>query len=351
MWQSPAGRDRRRTVGVLATGAPRRGIRLARPEENVVSVCGHAVRGSELAGVALVALAVATLACSRSPATRSPAPNAPVYAESAGPLRPEPLHFAVHPLHNPAALARAYQPLVDHLNARLPGRRFVLEASRDYADYERKIRARGPELLLPNPWQALQAMKVDYRIIAAAGEPGDFRGLFLVRRDSPIHTVADLRGRSVAYPASTALAACIMPQWYLHEHGIDPNRDIANVYVGSQESAIMNAYLGRVAVGVTWPPPWRQFLREHPDEAARMRVLWETPPLVNNAIMVRGDLPPALADSLRSILVTLDRSEAGRSVLTAMESSRILPATAADYEPVRRFIARFEAEVRPVEGR
>ena len=46
-----------------------------------------------------------------------------------------------------------------------------------------------------------------------------------------------------------------MPQYYLHQQGIDVNRDIQNAYVGSQESSIMNAYLGQSAAGVTWPPP------------------------------------------------------------------------------------------------
>ena len=43
-----------------------------------------------------------------------------------------------------------------------------------------------------------------------------------------------------------------MPQWYLHERGIDVGRDLINRYVGSQESAIMNAYLGQAAAGCTW---------------------------------------------------------------------------------------------------
>ena len=41
--------------------------------------------------------------------------------------------LAVHPLHNPARLVQAYQPLVDFLNGRLRGARLTLEASRDCA--------------------------------------------------------------------------------------------------------------------------------------------------------------------------------------------------------------------------
>lgn len=132
--------------------------------------------------------------------------------------------LAVHPLHNPNKLMQAYRPLVDYLNARVSGARFTLEASRDYASYEAKYQARKPELLLANPWQTLQAIKAGYHVIAMAGEPDDFMGLFIVRRDSGVSTPQDLKGKAVSYPSRTALAACPMPQYFLHLHGIDVNR-------------------------------------------------------------------------------------------------------------------------------
>jgi len=257
--------------------------------------------------------------------------------------------LAVHPLHNPVKLTQAYQPLIDHLNRTVPGVRFELEASRDYQIYETKFRARGPELLLPNPWQTLEAIKVGYQVIAMAGDAEDFKGLFVVRKDADIRTAADLKGKVVSYPSPTALAACIMPQYFLHSLGIDVNRDIDNRYVGSQESAIMNAYLKQVDVGATWPPPWRSFQKEHPEKAAEMRVLWETPPLINNAVMVRDDVPPALREHLRQALFMLERDPEGREVLAGMETARFHAANDEAYQPVRNFIERFEREVRPVE--
>jgi len=257
--------------------------------------------------------------------------------------------LAVHPLHNPVKLTQAYQPLIDHLNRTVPGARFELEASRDYQAYETKFRARGPELLLPNPWQTLEAIKVGYSVIAMAGDAKDFKGLFVVRKDRDIHTAADLKGKVVSYPSPTALAACIMPQYFLHSLGIDVNKDIDNRYVGSQESSIMNAYLKQVDVGATWPPPWRSFQKEHPREAAEMRVIWETPPLVNNSVMVRDDVPAGLRERVRQALFVLEHDPEGREVLAGMETARFHAANDKAYEPVRKFIQRFEREVRPVE--
>ncbi|HEX9023921.1 MAG TPA: PhnD/SsuA/transferrin family substrate-binding protein [Geobacteraceae bacterium] len=297
--------------------------------------------------ISLLALLFGTLSgCNREPEGRGPqfgakpsSPGVPFY------------RLAVHPLHNPAKLMQAYQPLVDHLNSRLQGARLALEASRDYANFEGKYRGRKPDFLLPNPWQTLQAMKVGYRVIAMAGEPGDFKGLFVVRRDSNLSRPADLKGRSVSYPSPTALAACIMPQYFLHNHGINVNKDIENRYVGSQESSIMNAYLRLTAAGATWLPPWRAFQKEHPREAAELKVIWETESLINNSVMVRDDVPGQVRKQVRTLLLGLDGTSEGKSILAGMETARFLPASDGDYDVVRRYVSRFEREVRPVEKR
>lgn len=257
--------------------------------------------------------------------------------------------LAIHPLHNPQKLVESYQPLIDYLDRYVQDARFQLEASRDYQAYEAKFRQRGPEFLLPNPWQTLEAMKVGYKVLAMAGDAEDFKGIFLVRRKSGIRTPADLKGKVVSYPSPTALAACIMPQHYLHNHGIDVNKDVDNRYVGSQESSIMNVYLKQADAGATWPPPWRQFQKDHPKEAAQLDVIWETPHLMNNSVMVRDDVPPRVRDRVRQLLIDLAGSKEGRHILGAMETARFHPADDASYTPVHAFIERFEREVRPVE--
>lgn len=257
--------------------------------------------------------------------------------------------LAIHPLHNPKRLLQAYQPLVDYLNKNLNGVHFELEASRDYQAYETKFRAREPEFILPNPWQTLEAIKVGYTVIAMAGDADDFKGIFIIRKDSPIREIADLKGKVVSYPSQTALAASIMPQYYLHTNGIDINKDIENSYVGSQESAIMNAYLKLSDIGVTWPPPWRLFQQYHPDEAAELSLIWETPPLMNNSVMARDDIPDAACERVQQLLLELSNTEDGQAILNSMSTSKFYPASNASYEPVQQFIDRFEEEVRPVE--
>jgi phosphonate transport system substrate-binding protein len=295
---------------------------------------------------ALVLTALMLAACEPRPEAK-PLQYRTAAADASTPI----YRFAIHPLHNPQKLIEAYQPLIDQLNRQVPGVRIELEASRDYQAYEQKFRRREPDFLLPNPWQTLQAMKVGYHVIAMAGDAQDFKGIFIVRRDSGIKTPAELKGKIVSYPSPTALAAAIMPQYFLYSQGIDVQHDIQNRYVGSQESSIMNVYLGQSVAGATWPPPWRLFQKDHPKEAAQLRVIWETQALMNNSVMVRDDVPPQVRDAVRQALLELSQSAQGEAILRATETSRFHAADDASYESVRSYVQRFEQQVRPVESR
>ncbi len=159
----------------------------------------------------------------------------PGLSDRNGPLATEYV-VGIHPLHNPQRLMALYGPIVDYMNSNMPDVHFRLEASRNYEEFEKKLYAGHFAFAMPNPYQTVKSVEYGYRIFGKMGDDELFRGIILVRRDSGIHNVTDLKGKSVAYPAATALAATMMPQYYLHTHGIDVNRDIKNLYVGSPRS-------------------------------------------------------------------------------------------------------------------
>lgn len=278
-----------------------------------------------------------------------PKAKGPIFGDSPSSQTIPVYHFAVHPLHNPAKLMKDYQPLMDYLNERIKGAVFTVESSRDYENFEQKYKDRKIEFLLPNPWQTLQAMDLGYNVIAMAGEPGDFKGVFIVRKDSGIKKPLDLKGRKVSYPSPTALAACIIPQYFMYTHGINVSKDIQNEYVGSQESSIMNVFLKNTVAGATWPPPWRAFQKDYPKEAAELKMVWETKPLINNSVMIRDDVPIEIKEQVLNYLVHLDENEQGKAILSGMETARFIPATDKDYDIVKDYIEKFEKEVRKIE--
>ncbi|WP_228124907.1 phosphate/phosphite/phosphonate ABC transporter substrate-binding protein [Candidatus Methylospira mobilis] len=255
----------------------------------------------------------------------------------------------IHPLHNPQRLMDVYGPIVDYMNSHIPEARFKLEASRNYGEFEKKLYAGHFDFAMPNPYQTILSLKHGYRIFGKMDDDEVFYGIILIRKDSGIREVADLKGKAVAYPAETAVAATMMPQYYLHAHGIDVNRDIENRYVGSQESVIMDVLLGHVAAGATWPVPWEAFSAEYPDLASQLIVKWKTKPLLNNGWVARKNIPAAVADRFAQLLFDLNQSGQGKALLERLPLSRFEPATDETYRPVRDFLAIFSKTIRRVE--
>lgn len=256
--------------------------------------------------------------------------------------------LGVHPLHNPKRLFEVYQPMIDYINARVIGYKLKLEASRNYPSYDKKLFDRHFHFSLPNPYQTVTSIKHGYKVFGKMGDDENFRGIILVRKDSGIKTFDDLIGKNISYPAPTALAATMMPQWLMYKNGININKDITNSYVGSQESSIMNVYLGKSAAASTWPPPWNAFIKERPEVAEQVMIKWETKPLLNNGLVVRDDVPMNVVNEVSSIIFSLHTNNEGKKILEDMELSKYEKADSDTYAPVRTFLKKFESQVRPI---
>lgn len=256
----------------------------------------------------------------------------------------------VHPLHNPVRLHELFQPLMELLGEQLDGVEFSLEASRNYAAYNDKLYAGKFDFAIPNPYQTVMALRHGYRVIGKMADDDRFRGIILVRRDSGIEELSQLAGKRISFPAPTALAGTMMPQWYLQQHGLQVQRDIDSVYVGSQESSIMNVYLGEVAAGATWPPPWQALSEERPELERELRVLAVTEPLPNNSVLVSERVPGKDVLAVARALFALHSHERGRAILQRMAITGFVPADETTYEPVQQFLRRFSSEVRPLEA-
>lgn len=254
--------------------------------------------------------------------------------------------FGIHPLHNPKRLFEVYQPMVDLINENLEDATLRLEASRNYASYDKKLFSGYFDLSLPNPYQTVVSIKKGYKVFGKMSDDQNFKGIILVRKDSHITKTTDLKGKVVSYPAPTALAATMMPQWYLHHNGIDVNKDIKNIYVGSQESSIMSVYLGESVAASTWPPPWNAFIKERPEIAKEVEIKWQTKSLINNGLVYKQTVPREVLQKIKKVIFSLHTHKRGQEILKKMELSKYEKANNETYDVVKVFLNGFEKEIR-----
>jgi len=256
--------------------------------------------------------------------------------------------FGVHPLHNPQRLQEVFAPLMDYLSDNVPGAQFKLEASRNYASYDKKLYSNQFHFSLPNPFQTINAIDRGYKVFGKMADDENFRGIILVRKDSGIEKVTDLIGKPVSYPAPTALAATMMPQYYLQTHGVDVMKDLDNRYVGSQESSIMNVYLKNTVAGSTWPPPWEALSKERPELERELKVIWQTPYLPNNSLIVLPGVAESVLTKVSQLMFDFHNTEEGKVILSTMHLSHFEKADNKTYQPVRDFVKQFAKKVRPI---
>ncbi|MES2018251.1 MAG: phosphate/phosphite/phosphonate ABC transporter substrate-binding protein [Pseudomonadota bacterium] len=251
--------------------------------------------------------------------------------------------FGVTPMSNFRNIYDVFRPIVDHLNANLTDARLVLEVPRGLAEHEQALQARSFAFALSNPYHSWRAAQQGgYRIFAKMGDDSAFRGIWVVRKDSGIKTLADLKGKPLCFPPKSALAATMMTQLQLKENGIDPVRDIQASYVGSQHASIMAVYQKSALAGATWPLAWITFQRMHPDEARQLEVRFPTGSLVNQGIVARNDVPPEVVRHVGELMVAMSTTERGRALLAQVPISSFELAGDAQYDVVRTFMEQYQ---------
>lgn len=269
----------------------------------------------------------------------------PLYGNSPIPTKMV-LRFGIHPLHNPVRLISVFGPMIDYLNKNIPEVTFQLEGSVNYAAFEDKIKKRLLDFALPNPYQTLLSLKYGYRVFAKMGDDQNFYGIILIRKDSGIKSIAQLRGKTISYPAPTALAATMMPQYFLFKHGLNVFKETKSLYVGSQESSIMNVFLKNSQAASTWPMPWKSFMQDNPEKANQLEVKWKTDTLPNNGLVVRDDMSEVLVAKVRRLLLDLNKSEEGKSILLKIGLSQFEQANDQTFNPVNKFITQFSKDLK-----
>lgn len=260
--------------------------------------------------------------------------------------------FAPHPLLNAQKLAEVYGAMLDHINAGLTGERIrlKLEASRSYTAFNEKLLRREVHFALPNPYQTVLAQDCGYLIFGKADNDETFRGVVILRKDSPIRTVQELRGATVSFPAPTALAATMMPELFFKEQGLDPRKDMTQLFVGTHESAMLNVCMGATVAACTWPAAWENFKKDHPDKAKIIEVRWQTSNLPSNGLIVRDDVPETVRKKVANAFFSLGETPEGQRILHMASTSRYVPADNSTYAPVHDFISRYAQSVRAPKG-
>lgn len=250
--------------------------------------------------------------------------------------------FGVIPLSDAAKNFRLFQPLLDAINRRQTDFKVIYESARDFSGIEEKLGRLELDFAIVNPYQAVVFEKQGYRIFGKMGDDSLMRGIILVRKDSGIRSVKDLKGAAISFPSPTALAATMMNKLYLKRHGLDVDREAQPQYVATLDSSVFNVFHGLTVAGGTWPPGWKSIQEERPEIAEAVEVKWRTETLPSVAVIVKKGLPVGHERQVAHALFMLHRSREGREILKAQNIPKYEPADTETYRPVEAFLEEYK---------
>jgi phosphonate transport system substrate-binding protein len=178
-----------------------------------------------------------------------------------------------------------------------------------------------------------------------------YRGYIFVRKDSGIKSVADMKGKRLAFVDKATTAGYVFPVAFLREHGVTNIRTYfrETYFAGSHDAAIFAVLDKKADVGCAKHSMYDRVARTDPRVRRDLVILAESPQVPSNGLGVRNDLSPVLKKKLRDVLLGMDRDPEGREVLKKFEAMQFIPTTKEDYRPVFDFARKAGIDLRNYE--
>jgi phosphonate transport system substrate-binding protein len=259
------------------------------------------------------------------------------------------LRISVLPTQNKADQERMIAPLDAHLEKVLGQRVDFLIATSSEDNVKMLVdgRANAAYTDAVSYFEALErGAKVEPLVAAIdkfTGRPW-YHACIIVAANSPIQTLADLKGKRVAFVSPSSTSGYLMPLAALKQLGIDPQRDFAQVIFGgthAQTEAMLED--GKVDAIATNMPSYNQRQTLGKLTPQNSRVLWESAPVPHSPFLVSKDLPPELIEKLKEAFLTVQPIQD----LMGTEIVGYTLTVASDYDPIQQLRIQLN---RAVEG-
>ena len=267
-------------------------------------------------------------------------PQSATPAEESPALGTDVLTLAIHPYDSPSLLVARFQPLVSYLEKALQ-RPLELRVSSTYEEQIRDIVAGRIDIAYMGPtpyirahdrYQAGEAQ----RIQLVAAEVACLSSI-VVRRDSGIERVADLRGRTFAFGAHISFGSHYIPRMMLLREGIEL-ADLRDYNFIERHERIAQAVLhGDYDAGGMRRRVAREFIANNPE----LHILATSPDLPPYALVARAGLDPLLIEQIRNAMIAPD--DEGRLAIAEIGGNvRYRMIEDSDYDFARRVTDRLE---------
>jgi len=162
--------------------------------------------------------------------------------------------------------------------------------------------------------RACQSRGIGVSAVAMRDTDRDLTSVLLVRSDSDIRTLQDLKGKKIGVGAADSPQATLLPLLHLAEAGVEPGRDFTVVqhdrlvgkhgdHIGGERDAARALVAGKVDAAAMIDGNQLLFAKEGTLPASSVRVLAHTAPYDHCCFTVLATAPRAKVDRMTALLL------------------------------------------------
>lgn len=257
----------------------------------------------------------------------------------------QPLVLGVHPYLTPTEVVARFTPLADYLAHEL-GRKVIVRVGRDYDEHIDFIGQNRVDIAFLGPASYVKLVqkygaKPLLATIAVAGKP-TLKGYIIVRRDSAIRRLPDLKGKHFAFGDHASTMGYIVPYYMLLEAGINLKQLAAHQFLASHDSIALAVLTGDFDAGAVKSETFDLY------QSRGLRVLAATPEMPEHLFVASTTLPNPLVQRLRQLLLGLDKTAAGPGIMKSINPgmTAMAPSSPEAYQRLRRIVEKVERQGR-----
>lgn len=195
---------------------------------------------------------------------------------------------------------------------------------------------------------AEQVADVQVLLKSVRGGQPHYWSVILVRRDSGLDDLGDLKGRRFAFTHLASTSGYVVPMSSLLAEGITPEDYFGEVLYAGGHSAVIRMILdGTVDAGATFADDpegkvgaWTAAEFLDPAEGRKLKPIYFSDPIPGDTFNARralAEAKPRLVEHIVDTLVEMGESRAGQTILRDLYNiDSLTAAESGDYDPVRR---------------
>jgi phosphonate transport system substrate-binding protein len=168
-----------------------------------------------------------------------------------------------------------------------------------------------------------------------------YRGQVVVLADSDIESIADLKGRRVAFVEQGSSSGYLYPRTLLADGGVSED-DLGEVkFAGSHDAAVLALLNDSVDAACSFEDVREKLMAAgQTDIMEKTRVLAYTPEIPADNVAIFSGMDAEMEKTITAGLLAVMQDEKGAQVLYDLyDIEGLEPATDSDYDPVRQMAA------------